>query len=236
MILNQTLKSTKMKKTVSLLLLISIFNFHALFSQTNESSSKSSKWEKSITDFEKADLKNPPPKGGIEFVGSSSIRKWVTLEKDFAGYPVFNRGFGGSQIIDTYNFASRIILPYAPKMIFFHAGDNDLSAGKTPEMVFEDFKSLAAVIHIKLPNTELFYISLKPSEKRWKNHEDEENVNKKIQEFASTHPRIHYIDTYNMVIDAQGKPRPELFAEDQLHLNEAGYKLLAEKVRPYLKK
>jgi lysophospholipase L1-like esterase len=31
-----------------------------------------------------------------------------------------------------------------------------------------------------------------------------------------------------------GKPRPELFAEDMLHLNADGYELLAERVRPFL--
>lgn len=220
-----------MKKNLFIFLLLSAFNLSAVLAQKID---KSVKWEKEIVTYEKADSTNPPPKDGIEFVGSSSIRKWVSLEQDFMGYPVFNRGFGGSSIIDSYNFASRIILPYAPKKIFFHAGDNDLASGKTSELVFEDFKKLIGVIQAKLPKTDIYYISLKPSEKRWKLRFEEQKVNHYIQEYVKSNPRIHYIDTYSMVIDAEGKPRPELFASDQLHFNEAGYKLLAEKIRPFL--
>lgn len=225
-----------MKKFNSLLLLICLLVTSASFTQVKAPSIDSLKWEKSIKAFELADLKKPPVQGGIEFVGSSSIKKWVSLEQDFQGYPVFNRGFGGSQIIDSYDYASRIIIPYAPRKIFFHAGDNDLAAGKSPEQVFNDFVKLVTFIHSKLPKAVIYFISLKPSEKRWKLHLDEQIVNKSIEDYTKTHPFLIYIDCYTMVSDAVGKPRPELFAEDKLHLNVAGYKLLTEKVRPYLEK
>lgn len=38
------------------------------------------RWEKAVQAFEKQDRAAPPPKGGIVFVGSSSIRLW-DLEK-----------------------------------------------------------------------------------------------------------------------------------------------------------
>jgi hypothetical protein len=43
-------------------------------------------------------MADPPPKGGIIFTGSSSIRMWTSLKEDFPGLPVLNRGFGGSMI------------------------------------------------------------------------------------------------------------------------------------------
>jgi lysophospholipase L1-like esterase len=39
-----------------------------------------------------------------------------------------------------------------------------------------------------------------------------------------------------MVLGPDGQPRPELFVADKLHFNAAGYKLLAEKVRPFVPK
>lgn len=222
-----------MKKIYCLFLLVYVLNLSFAFAQQSD---KAAKWEKVIAAYEKVDSTNPPPKGGIEFVGSSTIVKWKTLEKDFVGYPVFNRGFGGSTIIDSYNFASRIILPYSPKKIFFHAGDNDLASGKTPESVFEDFKKLIELIQANLPKTDVYYISLKPSEKRWKLRFEEQKVNQYIQDYVKLNPKLHYIDTYNMVINEEGLPRTELFASDQLHFNEAGYLLLKEKVRPYVEK
>jgi hypothetical protein len=51
--------------------------------------------EAEIRRFEESDRTTPPPAGGIVFVGSSSIRMWRSLESDFPGLPVLNRGFGG---------------------------------------------------------------------------------------------------------------------------------------------
>src|SRR5437867_2700351 len=95
----------------------------------------STKWEKEIAAFEQADREHPPEKGGIVFVGSSSIRKWTTLAADFPRHRVLNRGFGGSELADSVYFADRIVLPYEPRLVVLYAGGNDINAGKTPEQV-----------------------------------------------------------------------------------------------------
>src|SRR4051794_37312083 len=75
------------------------------------------KFEKEIAAFEQEDRANPPPKDALLFIGSSTIRLWKTLAQDLPGYPVINRGFGGSYIVDSTYFAERIIFPYQPRMI-----------------------------------------------------------------------------------------------------------------------
>src|SRR5687768_3630009 len=74
-------------------------------------------FEAEIRAFEAADAKDPPAPGGVLFVGSSSIRLWNTLAKDFPDHPVINRGFGGSQVADSTRYADRIVLPYKPKTV-----------------------------------------------------------------------------------------------------------------------
>ena len=191
-------------------------------------------WERSIAAFEASDKTNPPPQGGIEFIGSSTIARWKTLSQDFAGYPVFNRGFGGSELADSTYFADRIVIPYAPKVIFLRAGGNDLWAGKTPEEVFGDFKEFVAKVHAKLPNTEIFFISWSPTPLRWKQHKKELELNRLAKAFAKETPRVKYIETYDLPLGADGLPRKELFGPDMLHFNADGYKLLVERVRPFL--
>ena len=88
------------------------------------------KWEAEIRAFEEADRQSPPPTGGIVFAGSSSIRLWTTMTDDFAGLPVLNRGFGGSQIREVTAFADRIVIPYRPRLIVFYCGSNDVDGGQ----------------------------------------------------------------------------------------------------------
>lgn len=190
------------------------------------------RWEKDIAAFERADATNPPPRDGVEFIGSSTIARWKTLAQDFPGQPVFNRGFGGSEIADATHFAPRVIFPYAPRMIVFRAGGNDLWAGKPPEQVFADFKEFAAVVHAKLPATEIVYLAWSPTPSRWKQHAQEQELNRRIEGFVRQTPHLKYIETYDLPLGADGQPRPELFVADQLHFNAAGYKLLAARVRP----
>ena len=193
-------------------------------------------WEKAMTGFELMDATNPPPKNGVEFIGSSTIARWKSLARDFPGQPVFNRGFGGSQIVDSTHFAARVIFPYAPRMIVLRAGGNDVWAGKSPEQVFADFKDFVAAVLAKLPETEIVYVSLSPSLARWKQHEQEKEVNRLIKNFIKETPHLKYIETYDLPIGTDGQPRPELFVKDGLHFNAAGYKLLAERIRPLFSK
>jgi lysophospholipase L1-like esterase len=192
------------------------------------------KWEKEIATFEQMDRTNPPPKDAVLFTGSSTIRRWTTLAQDFPGQRVINRGFGGSEILDAAHFADRIISPYAPRVIFLRAGGNDLWHGKLPEQVFADFRDFVTKVHAKLPETEIVFISLNPTPSRWVEHEKEQALNALVQEFIRGKPRLKYVDTYPMVLGADGRPRAELFVADQLHFNAAGYALLADRVRPFL--
>jgi lysophospholipase L1-like esterase len=149
---------------------------------------------------------------------------------------VFNRGFGGSEAADSVYFADRIVIPYAPKMIFFRAGGNDLAAGKTPATVFADYKEFVAKVHAQLPETEIVFISWSPTPARWKQHEKELELNRLAKDFTDQTPHLKYIETYDLPLGADGQPRKELFVSDGLHFNADGYKLLAERVRPFLPK
>lgn len=182
--------------------------------------------------MEESDKTIPPPKGAVLFIGSSTIRMWKTLAQDFPQAQVINRGFGGSEIVDSTHFAERLIFPHAPKQVFIRAGGNDIHAGKTPEQVFADFKDFVAKVHGKLPETEIVFIALSPSVARWPEAGRERSLNGMVADFAKGKPRVKYLDAADVSLDANGQPRPELFISDKLHFNAEGYKLLAERVRP----
>jgi lysophospholipase L1-like esterase len=194
------------------------------------------RWERDVEAFEAADKASPPPKNAILFVGSSTIVRWKTLQQDYPAHPIINRGFGGNEIADSTHFADRMIFPYQPRMIFLRAGGNDIHNKRSPEEVFQDFKDFVATVHAKLPKTEIFYISYSPAPSRWDERDAGKQLNALIAEFIKRTPSTKYIETYDLPLDAQGQARPELFVEDKLHFSPEGYKLLIERVRPYMPK
>lgn len=193
-----------------------------------------SRWEADISAFEAADKVKPPPKNGILFIGSSSIRLW-DLKKSFPELPVINRGFGGSHLSDSVAFLERIVLPYAPRSVLLYAGDNDLNDGKSPERVLSDFKEFVGRIGQKLPETHIFFIAIKPSPSRAHLLPQVKRANELIAEYAGQQRRVEFIDIESPML-RDGQPRPELFVKDQLHLNEQGYELWTGLVREALKK
>ena len=193
-------------------------------------------WEKQIAAMEAADKTNPPPKGGVLFIGSSTIRGWKTLAQDYPDHKVINRGFGGSQIVDSTHFADRLIFPHEPKMVLLRAGGNDIHAGKSAEQVFRDFQAFVAKVHAKLPETEIVFIGLAPAPARWNERDENRKLNTLVEQWAKATPRVKYVDTYDTTLTPDGQPREELFVKDRLHFNAEGYKLLAERVRAVLPK
>jgi len=199
------------------------------------SASDVAKWGKVIAAFEKADSTKMPPKNGILFIGSSSIRRWKTLSEDFPNHPVYNRGFGGSQIADSLHFTDRIVLPYKPRQIVMFAGTNDLNVDKSPRQVLADFIAFTQRIHRHLPKTRISWIAITPSFKRWSQIDRVRKTNRIVAEFCASDPRLDYLDTAAKMLAPDGKPRPDIFVSDGLHLNAKGYALWTEIVRPFLK-
>ena len=185
-----------------------------------------------IAVFADLDTKNSFPERANLFVGSSSIRFWRTADA-FPGKPVINRGFGGSEISDVIFYFDRIIKPYAPARIFFYAGDNDIEDDKTPEQVFEDYVELAGKVQTDLPDTELVFLSIKPSEARWDKWPKMEQANLLIREFTARDPKLGYIDVASLLLNADGRPK-DVYVLDGLHLNQEGYNLWNQALVPLL--
>jgi len=190
------------------------------------------KWEKEIAGIEKRLKDAPPKKGGVVFVGSSSIRLW----KLKAAFPdATNAGFGGSVIRDSTHFADRIVLPHAPATVVFYAGDNDVASKRTPEQVRDDFTAFAKTIHAKLPKARVLYLSIKPSLKRWDQYDTQKKANALVKAVCEKDERLTYLDTVTPMLGTDGKPLPELFVQDGLHMSDKGYAIWNAVVKKQLK-
>jgi lysophospholipase L1-like esterase len=188
-----------------------------------------------IKEFKKQDQKSFPPKNAILFTGSSSIKKWSDINAYFPGFTIINRGFGGSGLKDLLAYTDDIIVPYHPKQIFIYSGDNDIATGKvTSTEVLQMFMDVFNKIREKLPDANIVYISIKPSPSREKYMPMMEESNIMIRQFLSGYPETSYVDVYHPMLGADGKPKPEIFESDSLHMNAKGYAIWKEAIQPYL--
>ena len=195
----------------------------------------SNRWEPTIKKFEDADKLTPPPQNAIVFIGASSIVRW-NLPESFPelGPRAINRGFGGSLAADSTRYAERIVIPYKPRIVVFYAGDNDVEANHTPEQIAGDFAAFERTVHAALPATEIIFISIKPSVRRWPWIEQITSANALVRQYCASHPHLSFVDIAPKMLGADGKPRKELLLDDGLHMTPAGYRIWNDALRPLL--
>ena len=217
----------KIRQYALLLLVIFIPNF--------ASSQNSGRFEDVIQDYEQLDKENGYKPESVLFTGSSSIRMWKTLSEDMAPIPVINRGFGGSTIPEVLYYADRIIKPHQPGILVLYCGENDLSNDDAKaSLALKSFKKFSNYLKKNLPETKVFFLAIKPSIKRWQYWPKLAEANNKIKEFIERHDQYYYVDTAGEMLDENGIVLQDIFIKDNLHMNEKGYKLWTNKLKPIL--
>jgi lysophospholipase L1-like esterase len=194
------------------------------------------KWGEEIAKLKALDKVEKHPEGAILFLGSSSVRMWKTIKEDMAPYHVIQRGYGGAKYSDLAVFAEELIAPHKFRAVVIYVG-NDV-VGKdddaSPEQVAEWFKIVAAAALAKQPEADVFCVGITPTPKRWEAQSKIEMVNAALKVACYVHPKMNFIITSTSYINEAGLPRKELFLEDELHQNEAGYKIWAQRIKTNL--
>lgn len=192
-------------------------------------------WEPDIRAFEAADLAARPSTGGLVFIGSSSIRLWTSLATDFPGMPVLNRGFGGSRLPEVTAFVGRIVTPYQPRQVIVYCGGNDINGGRSAAGVLADYQALVAAIRAGTPRAHIAYISIAPNPARWSQIDTVRAANQLIRAWTATDERLTYIDVFGAMLGPDGRPKPDIFVADRLHMNPKGYAIWRAIVGPHLR-
>lgn len=189
------------------------------------------RWKDEIARLATAAPREP---GATIFIGSSSIRMWKTLARDFPGRRVLNHGFGGSHLEDSVHYFDQLVRPFAPAAVVLYAGENDIAAGFTPEKVLADFQEFRRALREVAPQTPLVFVSLKPSPSRVAHLAKTARANALIAAECARDPLCRFVDVFTPMLDAQGRPREELFLSDRLHMNAQGYAIWTERVQAAL--
>jgi lysophospholipase L1-like esterase len=193
------------------------------------------RFSEAFEEFAEWDAKNSTPEEAILFVGSSSIVRWNSAEA-FPGLPVINRGFGGSQASDAAHWVEEAVLQYDPAVVVYYEGDNDTSAGKKARQIFEDMRAFGQAVLAHDRSTQVVFISVKPSLLRWESWGEMQATNDLLRQYTLESPSLHFVDVGTPMIGSDGRPIPELFVSDGLHMTQAGYDVWNRVVGPVLQR
>jgi lysophospholipase L1-like esterase len=187
-----------------------------------------------VTRWNAQDQLDPIQPGGIVFVGSSSIRRWEQLTRDFNDYRVVQRGFGGSQLEDLNFWVDELVLSYQPTAVVVWSGTNDLSSGEPGTEVFNDYLTFVGLVQAQQPNVEIFYLGVTPTPANDSTTTERDIANGLIEAETLTDPKLHYIDlpTPFYALNPPAAPEFTSLYVDPVHLNRAGYDLWTTIVRP----
>jgi lysophospholipase L1-like esterase len=229
-----------MKKTlliISALLLVSswpAWQLHAALSKLD--SEDPLVWEEDVQALEAADAGGNNPDNAVVFIGSSSIRLWDNLDTDMAPVTVIRRGFGGSKLNDVVYYAQRLVNVHQPVAVVVFAGSNDLRPGDTKpaEVLLESYKQFIAKVRVSQKDLPIYFIAITPTISRWAVWPEVQQTNQLIAEYSAQDDNLHVIDTGQALLGDDGKPNPENYRLDRLHLSEQGYAIWTRLIRPHV--
>jgi lysophospholipase L1-like esterase len=189
--------------------------------------------------YRDANAKLTPPaadENRVVFFGDSITDGWH-IDEYFPGKPYMNRGIGGQTTPQMLVRFRQDVIDLQPRLVVILAGTNDI-AGNTGPMRLEDIEAdyaslaeLARVHHIRL-----IYSSVLPVHNYTERSKDffaqrsPEKIlalNRWLKDYC-TNPAngCTYLDYFSALVDDKGLMKKEL-ADDGLHPNAAGYKVMA---------
>ena len=192
------------------------------------------RFEKNVLAYEAADKINVPPQNAILLAGDSQFYRWKTLHEDLPDYTIINRGIDSFETSDLVFFTDRLVLPYKPRLIILHIGGNDVHNGKNPDQVLADFKAFVAKVRAVQPDVPIAFSSMTPGPGRWDEADKRKETNQVIKDYIATQPHLLFINLWDAMLSADGKPREDLWVADGVHPNHEGYLLRVKIMRPIL--
>jgi lysophospholipase L1-like esterase len=177
-----------------------------------------------------------PNENRVVFFGDSITDIWH-LDEDFPGKPYLNRGIGGQTTPQMLVRFRQDVIDLHPKAVLILAGTNDI-AGNTGPMRLEDieadYASLAELA--RAHNVKVIYASVLPihdyTEKSkdffaQRSPEKILELNRWLKDYCTSATNgCLYLDYFSAMVDEHGLMKKDL-ADDGLHPNAAGFKVMA---------
>ncbi len=193
-----------------------------------------SEFEQEVRDLERRHADRLRQDDILLFYGSSSLRLWDGIEKYFPSYNVINRGFGGSTLADCLDYFDRLVLSMKPKTIVLYAGDNDLDNGTSPEAVLGMVQEFVRRKRQHFGAIPMAFVSIKLSPARFHIRYKISYTNYLIAHYIETQDDVDFVDIFAPMSELGIDDFRHYYSEDNLHMNQEGYKLWAAALSHFL--
>lgn len=163
--------------------------------------------------------------------------EWSEL---FNNRRIKNRGIAGDMTCDLLDRLN-LIFKGTPKKVFILVGINDLSAGRTPEVVVDNIVEIVNLFKENSPRTKIYIQSILPVNDKLRCEDGDERieqgkvvrVNELLQIYCMEQDLV-FLDIYNLLADKKGNLKSE-FTGDGMHLVGEGYVVWAEAIKKYVR-
>ena len=176
-------------------------------------------------------------KGGTLLLGHSHIDFWDNWEAQtkLTNYVNgYNVGIGGTTTKDWLYAYDKLVKPFGADRFVISVGENDVTVwGEDGEAVVERLEELFEKIHTDFPTAEIYYIYSLPSPTKY---QDGTYANARYDALVKGEKalceKLDYVqgvDTFELFLTEDGQNvNADLFAPDNVHLNEQGYQVWSE--------
>lgn len=174
----------------------------------------------------------------IVFAGDSITEFFPVHEMLQSDLKVYNRGIHGINSLQLLEHIDSQILDLQPSKVFLLVGVNDLK-NRQPEEVCEAVCEIIDKIHQKLPETQIFLLSVFPMNESpefvrtpsLRNNKSISILNELLSHLASD--KVKWVDVHDLLCDESGQLRRDLTV-DGLHLTIDGYAIISKVIQHYL--
>jgi lysophospholipase L1-like esterase len=175
--------------------------------------------------------------GSIVFAGDSLTGGWATLESDFPGANVANRGIGGDVSRGLLFRFQEDVLDLQPKAVIVLIGINDLTARRPASETLANIHALVQLKQAQLPATPMLLVTVPPTDDPNAPVDARERgqLNAGLKALATSSPTLSIVDFHAATATADGTPDLRYFQPDRLHLSAAGYVRWKEILLPALR-
>ncbi len=176
--------------------------------------------------------------GKVILAGSSSLEFWKNAASALSPYDIINMGVSGTTVTDWEKHYNNLIVRYNPEAIVLYVGSNDIGNGYDGLSGYQTAKQTQKLIRKlqnKLPDTQIYYVSICPTIRRSGAWDDIKSCNRRMKKYCAERENLHYVDLESYYWKGKNL-KSGMYISDNLHPSAKAYQIWGKVIKSALRK